>query len=159
MRFALAFVVAGFAFPVVAEEFSGRVVGVTDGDTIRVLRNDVEVKVRLVDIDCPESKQPFGARSKQATSALVFGKVVTVKVKGTDRYNRLLADVGMPNGENLNRELVKSGFAWWYRKYSDDESLGALESEARNARRGLWEDEHPIPPWEWRRKPKSRQPN
>jgi micrococcal nuclease len=136
--------------PALAEEFRGKVVGITDGDTIRVLRGAEEVKIRLEGIDCPESRQAFGSRAKQATSDLAFGKIVTVQVKGKDRYERTLADIILPDGKNLNRELVRLGMAWWYRKYSKDESLGKLESEAREAKRGLWADNNPIPPWDWR---------
>ena len=69
-----------------------------------------------------------------------------------DQYGRLVADVILPDGRNLNRELVRAGLAWWYRRYAPhDAELEALEAEARAARRGLWADPHPVPPWEWRR--------
>jgi endonuclease YncB( thermonuclease family) len=135
---------------VMAEDFSGKVVGITDGDTIRVLRDNEEVKIRLEGIDCPETHQAFGNKAKQATSDLAFGKTVTFRAKGKDRYDRTLADIILPDGTNLNRELVRTGFAWWYRKYSNDESLGKLEAEARDAKRGLWVDKNPVPPWDWR---------
>ena len=132
------------------EEFTGKVVGITDGDTIRVLRDGNEVRIRLEGIDCPEIRQAFSTIAKQATSGLVFDKNVTVRVKGKDRYDRLLADIVLPDGTSLNRELVRSGFAWWFKKYSKDESLGQLEAEARAAKRRLWADKNPIPPWDWR---------
>jgi micrococcal nuclease len=94
-----------------AEDFSGRVVAVTDGDTIRVLRNRREVRVRLYGVDAPESKQPFGSRAKQFTSGLVFGKAVTVRVRDVDRYGRTVGEVILPDGRNLNQEIVKAGFA------------------------------------------------
>jgi len=57
-----------------------------------------------------------------------------------------------PDGRSLNRELVRAGFAWWYRRYApDDETLEQLEREARGAKRGLWVDPDAVPPWEWRR--------
>ncbi|HEY1603523.1 MAG TPA: thermonuclease family protein, partial [Pirellulales bacterium] len=136
--------------PAVAEEFTGKVVAITDGDTIKVLRDREEIKIRLEGIDCPESHQAFGNKAKQATSDLAFGEIVTVQAKGKDRYGRVLADIILPDGKNLSRELVRSGFAWWYRKYSKDETLGKLEAEARDAKRGLWADPNPIPPWDWR---------
>ena len=82
---------------------------------------------------------------------LVFGKMVTIKVETIDRYKRIVGEVILPDGKNLNQELVNAGLAWWYRKYSNDETLGELEEEARKAKRGLWNDPNPIPPWEFRK--------
>jgi endonuclease YncB( thermonuclease family) len=132
-------------------DFSGKVVGVSDGDTITVLRERTPVKVRLYGIDCPESGQDFGSRAKLFTSELVFGKVVTVIPHDTDRYGRTVADVVLPDGRSLNQELVKAGLAWWYRKYAPNiGTLSQLEREARDAQRGLWSQPNPVPPWEWR---------
>jgi micrococcal nuclease len=132
--------------------FSGKVVGVSDGDTITVLHNRQPVKVRLEGIDCPESRQAFGTRAKQFTSGLVFGKTVTVVSSGRDRYNRVLGWIELRDGRWLNNELVKAGLAWWYRQYNpSDTRMAAQEQEARKARRGLWSDANPVPPWEWRR--------
>jgi len=133
-------------------DFSGRVVGVSDGDTIKVMHNGKAEKIRLHGIDCPEKAQPFGTKAKQFTSAMVFGKAVTVQVIDMDRYGRTVADVILPDGRVLNRELIAAGLAWWYKRYSQDKSLGLLEAEARAARRGLWADPHPVPPWEFRRR-------
>ncbi len=133
-------------------DFSGRVVGVSDGDTIKVMHNGKAEKIRLHGIDCPEKAQPFGTKAKEFTSAMVFGKAVTVQVIDMDRYGRTVADVILPDGRVLNRELITAGLAWWYKRYSQDKSLGLLEAEARAARRGLWADPHPVPPWEFRRR-------
>ena len=105
-----------------AADFSGRVVGVSDGDTIKVMHNGRAEKIRLHGIDCPEKAQPFGTRAKQFTSEMVFGKTVTLHVTDTDKYGRTVADVILPDGRSLNRELVAAGLAWWYRKYSQDAS-------------------------------------
>lgn len=137
-------------------DFSGRVVGVSDGDTLRVLHSGKTEKIRLNGIDCPEKGQPFGTKAKQFTSAMVFGKEVTIQVKDTDKYERTVADVMLPDGRVLNRELVAAGLAWWYRKYSKNESLGQLEADARTARRGLWADPKPVPPWCWRKQQKGK---
>src|SRR5262245_8163947 len=135
-----------------SSEHTGKVVAVIDGDTISVLLNSNAVRVRLNGIDCPEKNQPFGKRAKQFTSELAFGKTVTFMERGRDRYGRLIADVLLPNGRSLNRELVKAGLAWWYRKYAAaDWLLKDLEADARISRRGLWRDTTPVPPWEWRR--------
>ncbi len=134
-----------------AADFTGRVVGVSDGDTITVLHNGKGERIRLHGIDCPEKRQAFGKRAKQFTSTLVFGNTVTVQGVDRDRYGRTVAEVRLPDGRSLNQELVKAGFAWWYWRYApDDETLAQLEHEARAAKRGLWADPHAVPPWEWR---------
>jgi micrococcal nuclease len=136
-----------------AVDFPARVVGVSDGDTLTVLRPDrTQVKVRLYGVDAPETGQDFGQRAKQAASALTFGKTVTVRPVATDRYGRTVAKVILPGGRSLNHELVRSGSAWWYRSYAPkDATLAGLESEAKAARRGLWSQPAPVPPWDWRR--------
>lgn len=133
-----------------AEEFSGRVVGVSDGDTIAVLRDHRAVTVRLTGIDAPEKGQAFGQLAKQFAASLAFGQTVTVRLGGRDRYARLLAEVMLPDGRSLNQELVRAGLAWWFRKYSHDLRLAHLEAEAREGRRGLWADPAPEPPWDYR---------
>jgi len=102
--------------------FTGKVLGVSDGDTIAVLRMGRVVRVRLHGIDCPEKEQPFGTRAKQFTSDLAFRKEVMVYVKDTDSYGRIVAEVILPDGSSLNKELVFVGLAWWYRKYAPVEA-------------------------------------
>jgi micrococcal nuclease len=145
-------VLAFVAATLYAQDFVGKVVGITDGDTIRVMHDGAAEKIRLWGIDCPESKQPFGTRAKQFTGDLAFGKVVTVRVRDIDRYHRTVAEIILPAGRNLNQELVRAGFAWWYQRYARHETiLKDLEREARAGRRGLWADKDPVPPWEWRK--------
>ena len=129
--------------------FSGEVVGVSDGDTISVLRDNQPVKVRLDGIDCPELGQAFGASAKQFTSSLVFGRTVSVKVRTTDQYGRLVGRVSVGR-QDLGLELVRAGYAWHYKRYSSDATLGRAEQEARAARRGLWSEARAVPPWEFR---------
>ena len=152
----LALIVAGLSAALAAEpipEFNGKVVAIADGDTVTVLDGTTQVRVRLRGVDCPEKRQAFGTRAKQFTSDLVFGKEVTVKPKERDRYGRVVAEIVLPDGRILNQELVRAGLAWWYRRYEpNDETLRALEKEARAARRGLWADPNPVPPWEFRRR-------
>ncbi len=132
-------------------DFTYKVVGVSDGDTVTVLHNGKGERIRLHGIDCPEKRQAFGKRAKQFTSKLVFGETVTVQVVDRDRYGRTVGVVLLPDGRSLNHELVKAGFAWWYWRYTpDDETLAQLEREAWGAKRGLWADPEPVPPWEWR---------
>ena len=91
-------------------------------------------------------------KSEQAASALVFGKDVTLHTYGKDEYGRTLADVFLRDGTNVNHELVKEGWCWWYRKYAPGNTgLESLKQEAREAKKGLWADPHPVPPWEWRK--------
>jgi micrococcal nuclease len=133
-----------------AEEFSGRVVGVTDGDTITALRDGRATTIRLVGIDAPEKGQAYGQRAKQFAASLAFGQTVTVRASGHDRYLRTLGEVILPDGRSLNQELVRAGFAWWFRKYSHDLVLAHLEGEAREGHRGLWADPSPEAPWTYR---------
>lgn len=146
----------GFAFaapPVVKEVFTGKVVKVTDGDSITVLVNKKPVKVRLEGIDAPEARQSFGNRAKQALSRLVAGKFVTVHKTGEDRYGRTLGYVFVGQVE-VNSRMVRDGWAWHYLEYNDEERFSELESEAQLEGRGLWADGNAIPPWEFRARQK-----
>jgi endonuclease YncB( thermonuclease family) len=133
-----------------AETFTGKVITVIDGDSIVVSRDKQQIEIRLLEIDCPEYDQAFGSQAKKRTAELCLGKTVTVKSTGKDDYDRILSHVFLPNGKELNRELVRAGLAWWYRKYSKDESLGKLEASAKKDRRGLWSDKEAVAPWDWR---------
>jgi endonuclease YncB( thermonuclease family) len=119
-----------------------------------VLHNGKAEKVRLAEIDCPERRQAYGKKAKEFVADLAAGELVTVEVRTQDRYGRTVGEVFLPDGTSLNREIIRSGYAWWYRKYSTDSSLGELEREAREAKRGLWADSHPMPPWVYRRRSK-----
>lgn len=130
----------------------GKVVGVSDGDTLTVLDSgNRQYKIRLSAIDAPEKNQPFGMRSKQALSSLCFGKGARVTPLQKDRYGRTVADVDC-GGRNVNEEQIRAGMAWVYRKYAKGYGdLYRLEDEARMGQRGLWVDLEPVPPWEWRK--------
>lgn len=130
--------------------FTTRVIGVTDGDTITVLRGESPVKIRLQGIDCPERAQAFGVAAKRFTSELLFGRIVTVNQSDVDRYGRVVANVTV-DGQDVGLAIVRAGYAWHFLSYSHDPILAAAEKEARAARRGLWHDEHPVPPWVFRR--------
>lgn len=136
---------------VVPSEFTGKVVSVKDGDTIGVLWDGKEVRVRLAHIDCPERGQPFGQPAKQLTSDLCYGKDVKVtQVDAPDRFGRLIAAVHV-DGQCVNMELVRAGFAWHFLKYSSDSTYSALESLARRDKAGLWGEALPVAPWDWRK--------
>lgn len=119
--------------------------------------HDTEAEtIRLNAIDCPEKRQPWGSKAKEFTAGLCFGKEVTVEAHGKDRYRRTIADLILPDGKNLSAELVRAGYAWWYRRFAPDNTeLQKLEQEAREAKRGLWQDDAAIPPWQFRRMRKS----
>jgi micrococcal nuclease len=131
---------------------TGKVVAVADGDTITVQQEMGPAKIRLQGIDAPEKAQPSGEQAKQFTTGLVLGKNVSVEVITKDKYGRTvgIVFVGEPP-QCLNDELLRAGLAWWFRKYSPgDQRLARLEEEARKAKRGLWAEAHPVPPWQWR---------
>ncbi|HEY4264554.1 MAG TPA: thermonuclease family protein, partial [Micropepsaceae bacterium] len=121
-----------FAVVANAAEFTARATGVTDGDTLTVLTgNNESLRIRLVEIDAPESDQPWGANAKQALSALVLGQSVRVVSTGQDEYGRTLARIFV-NGKDVNAEMVRTGSAWAYRHYLTDTSLLAMERDAQN---------------------------
>lgn len=132
----------------------GKVIGVSDGDTITVLRQgNKQVKIRLYGIDAPESSQPHGKASKANLSGMVFGKVVEIEPTDTDRYGRTVGRV-IVGGVDANAKQIEAGYAWLYRQYckgSRCSDWAALESRAKASRSGLWADKSPMPPWEWRR--------
>jgi endonuclease YncB( thermonuclease family) len=151
-RTLLAIILLLAAQAVFAAEITGRVVGITDGDTLTVLnKTRQQVRVRLAEIDTPEARQPYGNRARQALSDLAFGKTVRVVVQDTDRYGRTVGRVHA-GAADVNAEMVRQGAAWVYRQYSRDPSLLRLEAEARAARRGLWAlpEAERAAPWEWR---------
>jgi len=150
------FYVFAHGLPPQRADMKGKVVGVSDGDTITVLTDDnIQHKVRLAHIDCPEKGQPFGNKAKQFTSDFCFGQVVRVEHGGKkDRNGRYIGVVYNSRGDNLNKQLVAAGLAWHFVRYSKDQSYSALEAQARQAKRGLWVESNAIAPWVWRRQPK-----
>lgn len=140
-------------------DVSGKVVGVMDGDTIKIVTAaNEQIKVRFNQIDAPEKDQPWGQKSKEALSDLIFGKQVTVTDTSTDKYQRTLGTV-MLGSTNINKQLVANGHAWAYRQYLKDQEYLSLEDNAKSAKRGLWslQADQIMPPWEWRHggKPKA----
>jgi endonuclease YncB( thermonuclease family) len=134
----------------IADTISGRVVGISDGDTITVLEpGNKQTRVRLAQIDAPESHQDFGQASKQVLSGLVYGKQVTIEVETIDKYGRTVGKV-LAGGQDMNLEQVRTGMAWVYRQYAHDQAYYAAEKTARQAKMGLWSQPNPIPPWEFR---------
>lgn len=131
----------------------GLVVAIADGDTLTVLNGDFQqVKVRLAEIDAPEKKQPFGARSRQSLGELCHEKRAEVRVTDVDRrYKRIVGRVSCA-GVDANAAQVRRGMAWVYDRYAQDKTLYRLQDEARAAGLGLWADRDPVAPWDWRRR-------
>jgi len=144
----------------------GSVMGITDGDTIKVLDADhVLHKVRLTGIDAPERDQPFGKASKKHLASMVAGKEVFVESSKRDEYDRVLGKVWVRPADcpscgktlNVNHAQLLAGMAWWYRYYAREQSpedrgrYESAEDEARARGWGLWADPDPINPYEWRK--------
>ncbi|MAT94157.1 MAG: nuclease [Halioglobus sp.] len=154
-------------------DISGRVVAITDGDTIKVLDSTkTEHKVRLRGIDAPEKGQPYGRKSRKQLARLVAGREVRVESTKMDRYGRTIGKVWVepsdcPDcGKTLDANLaqVTAGMAWWYRYYKDEQSpeyqgrYESAEDEAKARKWGLWADPNPINPYDWRKKSDEKGP-
>ena len=143
----------------------GKVIKVTDGDTITIRSNGEEIRVRLSGIDAPESDQPFGRESTKKLSSLVKRKEVKVETNKTDRYGRVLGKVWVQPSDcsncgktlDANHAQILAGMAWWYRQYANEQSpedrgrYESAEEEARKGGWGLWAETNPVAPWDWRR--------
>ncbi len=139
------------AFATVTFGWSGKVVAVHDGDTISVMHSGRAEKVRLFGIDCPEDGQAFAAGATRFTADFAFGKIAEILPVDRDEYGRVVAWVNV-KGKSLNKELVRAGLAWWYRRYAEDNlELMELEAESRKNQVGLWSQPNPVPPWTFRR--------
>ncbi len=133
------------------KEIQGTVIKIKDGDTIDVLFDGKPLTIRFAHVDCPEKKQPFGTVAKQFTADKCFGQIVTIQNENKyDRNKRLICVVINEQGENVNKELIKAGLAWHYKKYSSDNAYSEIEVIARESKVGLWVDNNVIPPWDWR---------
>jgi endonuclease YncB( thermonuclease family) len=159
-RFLLLIAMLLAAMSATAESLTGRVVGVSDGDTVTVLdASNKQWKIRLMGIDAPEKKQAFGQKSKANLSDLVFNKQVTVEYSKKDKYGRTVGKI-LIDGVDANLEQVKAGLAWHYKKYVKeqqvtDRSLYAqAEERAISEKKGLWLEDNPIPPWDFRKQQK-----
>ncbi len=132
-------------------------IGIADGDTLTVLdASHQQHKIRLSGIDAPERGQPFGTVSGDHLGERVFGKQVTIEYNKRDRYGRIVGKV-LDSVHDVNLEQIDAGLAWHYKEYQyeqnplDRQIYADTEIEARREKRGLWQDPHPIPPWDWRR--------
>ena len=153
----LLFALCQLSFLAVAGELSGLVVGVSDGDTIKVLDDSQRVHtIRLMGIDAPEKAQAYGQRSKQSLSDLIYRQKVLVEWSKRDKYGRTVGKVLTPEGTDICLEQITKGMAWHYKKYAGEQSAADqvqysdAEKMARESQVGLWQDDMPVPPWVWR---------
>jgi micrococcal nuclease len=142
-------ILAGLLIMVSNAALAHQVIGIADGDTLTLLVKRKPLKIRLADIDAPEKRQAFGLAARQSLASLCRGRDATYVVRNADRYGRMVARVTCA-GLDVNRAQVERGMAWVYTQYNSDPSLPAVQAAARLARRGLWADPAPVPPWEFR---------
>lgn len=131
--------------------FSGKVIAIADGDTVTILHEKTQIKIRIDAIDAPEKGMPYSKAAKKFLSDLCFGKNVTVKTVKIDHYGRTVARIILPSGSDVSSEMIRAGYAWHYKKYSTDSVLAKLELIARTNKRGLWNDKDAMAPWEVRK--------
>ncbi|MGI9265245.1 MAG: thermonuclease family protein [Gammaproteobacteria bacterium] len=136
-----------------AGEYTARSVRIFDGDSFIATRsNGVEIEIRLFGIDAPERHQPWSRKSREALGELLRDTDFSVSTVTIDRYDRTVAVVTLPDGRQVNSEMIRAGHAWVYRRYTDDDVMLALEDQAKKNKLGLWRlpPAERIPPWEWR---------
>lgn len=138
-------------------DFTGTVIKVSDGDTIKVMDSQLDLHtVRMTGIDAPEKNQDYGMASRDNLKSMILQKSVTVETDKTDRYGRELGKV-LLGDTDINLAQIKAGLAWHYKKYERDQTTGdrvnysAAEKEARAFNYGLWRSANPIPPWDFRK--------
>ena len=145
-----------------AETLTGRIVGVSDGDTLTLLdAKQVPHKIRVSGIDAPEKKQPFGEKAKASLSALAYNRTADADCRKIDRYRRNVCVIFV-GGKDVGLEQIKAGMAWWYRQYAKEQTQRErldyehAESQARRHHDGFWSGPNPTPPWEWRHHQRQR---
>lgn len=146
----------------IADTLEGKVIGVADGDTVTILdSSNRQWKIRLMGIDAPEKRMPFGQRAKENLSSLVFNKQVVVEYSKQDKYGRTVGKI-LVSGVDANLAQVKEGLAWHYKKYQAEQSFedrrlyAEAETTAKKAKIGLWSEPNPIPPWDWRKQQRKK---
>ncbi len=162
MKIITAIIFLLFSVVASAETISGRVVGISDGDTVTILDvTNTQYKIRLSGIDSPEKKQAFGSVAKKTLSDLIYGKQVDVNYSKLDRYQRIVGKIQFGN-QDINLAMIKAGMAWHFTKYQKDQPfedrLNYLHAQmdAEKQKNGLWIDPNPIPPWEFRKSKRNK---
>jgi endonuclease YncB( thermonuclease family) len=142
-----------------AEPLPGKVIKVADGDTVTILSGKQAHRVRLAGIDAPEKGQPFAEVARKSLASMVAGRQVSVEAHKTDRYGRRVGIVNV-DGHDVGLLQIERGYAWHYKQYEREQTpevrlrYAKAEEEARRGTLGLWRDKNPVPPWEWRRRPR-----
>lgn len=143
-----------FPFLLSAHTLRGKIIRVSDGDTVVLLDStNTQYRIRLDGIDCPEKGQPFGRKATDFVKELTTGKEIIVKWEKKDRYKRILGVV-YADGVNVNKELLKNGLAWHYKHFNQDKELAELEQQARDKKLNIWSEKNPIEPYQWRKNKK-----
>lgn len=126
---------------------------VLDGDGVMIQTSGGTFVVRLYGCDAPERNQKGGRAAFEALRSMTHQKRFTFERHERDKYGRLVADLKFEDGRRVSVEMVKAGHAWWYKRFAfGDAELREAEEQARRDRRGLWKEENPTPPWNWRRR-------
>lgn len=142
--------------PTTCLSWPAKVVSVSDGDTITVINNGHQEKIRLYGIDAPEKNQEYGQKAREITSTLIAGRNIDVEAKEKDRYGRTVGLVNV-DGQSLNELIIQNGYAWVYRMYCKESFCSdwiKFEANARQQKKGLWAGSNIVPPWDWRHQPK-----
>lgn len=140
-----------------AQHFSVKVIGISDGDTFTCINDDnLQLKIRINGIDAPEKRQAFGNKSKEFLSSLIFGKKISIDVQSKDGYGRYIAYVYSPEGKDVALLMLHEGMAWHFTKYDNSKVYSDAENVARKAKRGLWTESSPIAPWDFRAQSKKK---
>lgn len=120
-----------------------------DGDTVKIVDNLTEYKLRITDIDAPERNQNYGKKSRRALRQLCDNTNIQVIIKGVDKYQRHLGEL-ICNQQDVSAYMLNNGHAWFNKRYSNKAELAQAEKHARTKKLGLWQDEKPMAPWVWR---------
>lgn len=155
-RFFLIVILFGTSFVLSAQQLQGKVVNIADGDSFTLLTDGkMQVRIRMHGIDAPEKGQPYSQVSKQFLNSLLVNQKVNVEVRNKDRYRRVVGMVYV-NGKNINEIMIAEGYAWHYLKYDKNKAWISLQEKAKIEKKGLWKDNHPIEPWNYRKIKKSK---
>jgi len=138
-------------------DFTAIVISVAEGDKLTISHKGRNQTIRLLDIDCPELKQPYGKQARNVTVAFVGGREVVVRGLHRNRQGLTTAEVLLQDGRNVGYELVKEGLAWVKPETPGGRGLAEVERISRAEGKGLWSEPRPVPPWQWKLKKKFQQ--